>query len=205
MKRIFIDPGHGDRGGDYGAIAKDKTRESDITLSIADFTKKYLEEMDYEVYLSREGFVSSYSIASETLGDLPYRVRDANDSMSDLFISIHCNSATSPSANGTEIYYTSSEGKRLSKCILNEVLYLQKLKLKRYKVNEHLSTLWGFTNRGIKEGSFYVLTNTDMPAILIETLFLSNTEDLELLKKKEFQVFYAMAIANGIEKYFQGK
>jgi len=43
-----------------------------------------------------------------------------------------------------------------------------------------------------------------MPAILIETLFLSNPEDLELLKSREFQVFYAFAIANGIEKYLKG-
>jgi N-acetylmuramoyl-L-alanine amidase len=201
MKRIFIDPGHGDQGGDFGAIAKDKTREADIVLEIARIAKEYLKEKGYEVYLSREKKISTYPIYSESLGDLPYRADRANYLKADLFISIHCNAASSSEANGTEIFYTSSSGQKLAKDILNEVLYLQKLKKKRYTADKNKVNLWSFLNRGVKQGSFYVLNNTDMPAILIETLFLSNSEDLELLKSREFQCFYAFAIANGIEKY----
>jgi len=204
MKKIFIDPGHGDQGGDYGAIAKDGTRESDIALKIADITGEYLKEKDYKVHLSRDKKTSTYPIYSDSLGDLPYRAEKANDLKCDLFISIHCNSASNQEAYGTEIFYSSSNGKKLSKCILNEVLYLQKQKLKKYKADKRKSYIWNFPNRGIKKGNFYVLTATDMPAVLIETLFLSNPEDLELLKNREFQTFYAFAIANGIEKYFEG-
>lgn len=204
MKRIFIDPGHGDQGGDFGAIAKDGTREADIVIEIAKITKEYLKEKGYEVYLSRDKQTSIYPIYSDKLGDLPYRADRANYLKADLFVSIHCNSVVSSEANGTEIFYTSSQGQKLAKNILNEVLYLQKLKKKRYTADKNKLNLWSFLNRGVKQESFYVLNNTDMPAVLIETLFLSNPEDLTLLKSKEFQVYYAMAIANGIEKYFEG-
>jgi len=202
MKRIFIDPGHGDQGGDFGAIGKDGTREADIVLEIAKIAKEYLQEKGYTVLLSRDKKTSTYPIYSESLGDLPYRVDRANYLKADLFVSIHCNAAVSPEANGTEIFYTSSQGQNLSKCILNEVLYLQKQKKKRYAADKNKVNLWNFLNRGLKQGSFYVLSKTNMPAVLIETLFMSNPEDLQLLKSKEFQVFYAFAIANGIEKYF---
>jgi N-acetylmuramoyl-L-alanine amidase len=200
-KRIFIDPGHGDTGKDFGAIAKDGTREADIVLEIAKITKEYLKKKGYDVYLSREKETSIYPIYNNDLGDLPYRTDRANYLKANLFVSIHCNAVVSPEANGTEIFYASSQGQRLAKCILNEVLYLQKQKKKRYISDKNKVNLWNFSNRGVKKDSLYVLNNTDMPAVLVETLFLSNPEDLELLKSREFQTFYALAIANGIEKY----
>jgi len=132
MKRIFIDPGHGDQGGDFGAIGKDGTREADIVLEIAKITKEYLQEKGHTVLLSRDKKTSTYPIYNESLGDLPYRTDRANYFKCDLFASIHCNAAGSSEANGTEIFYASTQGQKLAKCILNEVLYLQKQKKKRY-------------------------------------------------------------------------
>ena len=203
-KKIFIDPGHGDRGGDFGAVGSDGTREADIVLEISKIAKKLLEKEGYEVHLSREKEVSDFKIYSDSLGDLPYRTEKANNLEADLFISIHCNAATSYSACGTEIFYYSTYGQSLAYKILNEVLYLQKVKIKKAQSQEERK-LWAFPNRGLKIGSFYVLTNTDMPAVLIETLFLTNTYDLQLLKNKDFKYMYGMAIANGVKSYFKGK
>jgi len=206
MKKIYIDPGHGDQGKDFGAIGSDGTREGDIALDIAEMTKEYLEE-NYQVFLSRQGDMTSFPISNNDLGDLPSRVQDANKKECDLFISIHCNGNDNTSASGTEIYHCpgSTEGEKLARAILNEVLYLQKVKKGRYKNDKNLSNLWDFTNRGIKEADYYVLTNTDMTAVLCETLFMSNKEDLKLLKNSEFQAMYAFAIAMGVNKYFDVK
>ncbi len=206
-KKIYIDPGHGDQGKDFGAIGPDGTREADIALTIAVFTKKNLETNGYEVFLSRQGDVTSFPISSSKLGDLPSRAQDANKKECDLFISIHCNANDNTSANGTEIYHCpgSIEGEKLAKTILNEVLYLQKIKKEKYKADKALLNLWDFTNRGVKEASYYVLTNTDMAAVLCETLFMSNQDDLKLLKTSEFQTAYAQAIVSGINKYFNVK
>lgn len=205
MKRvIYIDPGHGDIGGDFGAVGGDGTREADITLAIAQATKNELIKRKYEVHLSRNSETTSFPIYSESLGDLPFRVEEANKTDAELFISIHCNASESSSASGTEIFYFpgSASGKITAKCILNEVLYLQKIKKAKAKTDKHMLNLWDFTNRGLSEWNFYVLSQTAMPAVLIETLFLSNSEDLELLKTKEFQKFYALAIANGIDRLY---
>ncbi len=197
QRKIFIDPGHGDQGGDFGAIASDGTREADVTLDIAKKLKNLLTGKKFQVYMSRERETNDLPIYNDNLGDLPYRVDRANKLKADLFVSIHCNAAVSEAA-GTEIFYCSGskEGQKLAKAILNEVLYLQKIKV------EKNGELWDFPNRGIKTGRYYVITKTSMPAVLIETLFLTNPFDLKLLKTKKFRQFYAMAIANGIGKYF---
>ncbi len=207
MEKIFIDPGHGDIGKDFGAIGKDGTREADIALSIGKTAKTLLEKDGYKVYMSREKEMSGNPLYSQSLGDLPYRTKAANDAGCDLFISIHCNASSNSAGNGTEIYHCpgSTEGKKLAKAILNEVLYLQKVKKEKHKTDKALLKLWDFTNRGVKEGNYYVLTDTDMPAVLCETLFMSNPDDLKLLKTSEFQTAYAQAITSGVNKYFNVK
>jgi len=207
MKRIFIDPGHGDTGKDFGAIGSDGTREADIALGIGKTAKTLLEKDRYKVYMSREKEISGNPLYSQSLGDLPYRTQAANNMECDLFISIHCNASNNSTANGTEIYHYpgSIEGEKLAKAILNEVLYLQKIKREKHKADKTLLNLWDFTNRGVKEASYYVLDNTDMPAVLCETLFMSNPDDLKLLKTSEFQTAYAQAIASGVNKYFNVK
>jgi N-acetylmuramoyl-L-alanine amidase len=206
QKKIYIDPGHGDIGGDFGAIGADGTREGDIALAIAEILKGYLIADGYQVFMSREKETSDFPIYSESLGDLPSRVQGANNADCDLFISIHCN-AGDGGADGTEIYHCpgSTEGEKLAKAILNEVLYLQGIKKNKYKASNNLFNLWNFPNRGVKEANFYVLTNTSMTAVLCETLFISNSDDLKLLKDREFQLFYASAIESGINEYFNIK
>jgi len=201
MRKIIIDPGHGDAGCDWGAVAKDGTRESDIVLNLAKKLESMLTQKGYNVILTRKSRINNLPITSNKLGDLPARTGIANKEKADLFISLHCNSNTNTSANGTEIYYCSGskDGKNLAAKILNELLYLQKIKLKK----SNNPNFWDFINRGKKEATFYVLSETNMPAVLVETLFLSNKDDLTNLKSEEFLTTYATAITNGINMYFK--
>ena len=96
IKKIVIDPGHG--GKDPGAMGKLSLREKDITLDIAKRLKRYLEEANIEVSLTRsdDSFISLWR-----------RADMANKKDADLFVSIHANAAHSSQAKGFEVFYLS--------------------------------------------------------------------------------------------------
>lgn len=171
---IAIDPGHG--GKDPGAIV-DNYMEKDINLNIALKLKDILVKENISIIMTRD--------KDETV-DLQQRCEIANTSKADYFISIHCNSFPDPSANGTETYaYPKSlVGRNLAQYVQNEIVEILKT-----------------TNRGVKYESFYVLKHTTMPAILVETAFMSNPQNLDLLLQKPDD--FAKGIANGIIKFIK--
>ena len=171
MTRVAINPGHF-RGADPGACAGG-LREVDINLAVTDLLAPLLEAKGHEVRI----------IHSNELDDI---CAEANDFDADIFVSIHCNSAANPQANGAEFFYAdgSSDGYRLAE-------YLR----------ESYKNL-GFTDRGLKTKSLYVVNNTNMPAVLIELGFISNEEDREKLNSSYWQNLMASRIAIGIEVYF---
>ncbi len=200
---IFLDAGHGDKGGDFGACY-DNTRESDITLKFAQALELELMKLGYRVLQTREKTVSDLPMTNHSLGDLPARVDMANKNMANLYISLHCNASTSSQASGMEIYYypTSWASEKLAYWIENEIKYIKKVK-KAKTIPAEKPKMWDFGDRGTKRGRFYVLSQTNCPAVLIETLFLSNIEDRARLKNRDFQKSFAFAIANGIDRYLQ--
>ena len=105
MKVIVIDPGHG--GRDPGAVGPGGTEEKNVNLAIAHLVHTRLQQ-DYSVFMTRKN--------DETV-TLTARSALANAKKADLFISIHCNAATNPLANGTETYYASPTGAKLAKHI----------------------------------------------------------------------------------------
>ncbi len=110
---------------------------------------------------------------------LVQRVNIANSSRVDVFVSIHFNAFNSR-AYGTEIFATSSQGRKFAKPVLTEIVKL------------------GFFNRGIKNGShLYVVRNTDMPAILVECCFIDSQKDMNL--------YNGEAMANAIVKGLTGE
>ncbi len=171
---IAVDPGHG--GKDPGAVVGDY-KEKDINLNIALKIRDILVKENIGVIMTRD--------KDETV-DLQQRCDIANKSKADYFISIHCNSFTDPSANGTETYAypRSLAGRNLAQYVQNEIV-------------EMLKT----TNRGVKYESFYVLKHTVMPAILVETAFMSNPQNLDLLLQKPDA--FAQGIANGTIKFLK--
>lgn len=170
LKKIFIDAGHG--GSDSGA-AGNNLKEKDITLSIS----KQLGNI-----LNSQGYAIKYSRTSDTYISLEDRAKEANAWGADLFVSIHTNAFSSSSARGTECYtHPSASGtaKTLSKNVANAI-----------------SRNLGIPNRGHKEADFAVLRLTNMPAILVETAFISNSNDATLLRTRQDE--FASTISNQI-------
>ena len=175
MPKICIDPGHG--GKDSGAVGNG-LQENDIVLSIAKMLKSMLIEKGFKICRTRE---------DDTFVELKDRCIIANKAKADIFVSIHCNSAENKSAYGFEIYHTqgSIQGQKLSADI-------------KLSINENKEIIR--KDRGIKTANFTVITGTNMPAVLVETAFISNIEDSKILKTKQSE--FARAICKGICTYF---
>lgn len=173
--KICIDPGHG--GKDPGAIGPSGTKEKDITLAIALKLKPLLENRGIEIYLTR---------TADIFVDLSIRAKMANEAHADYFVSIHCNSAINPQAHGIETYcYVKSEkAEKLANMVQSEIVKAT-----------------GLMDRGVKTANFAVLRETKMPAILIETAFISNINEEKLFKNVVFQDKIAIAIAKGLCRY----
>ena len=172
MAKVWLDAGHG--GNDPGALGSG-LKEKDITLAITLKAGKELE---------RHGVKVGYTRKNDKTVNLNSRGPLANKYGADVFVSIHTNAHNS-NAQGVETYSfpNSKNGARLAKLIQDEVL-----KAKLYT-----------KNRGTKTANFAVLRQSKMPAALIETAFITNKQDAQLLKNKQSE--FATAIAKGVLKY----
>ena len=171
-KRVWLDAGHG--GTSPGACGGD-IRESDVALSV---TLKVGE------ILSKKGIGVLYTRTDDTSVSLSKRSHEANQAKVDAFISIHCNSASNTNARGVETFCYKFKYRPLADAIQKQLTadpYLYKY------------------DRGVKEGDFHVIRETNMDAALVELAFISNGEDRWLLKNK--QDGFAKAIANGIMNF----
>ena len=176
MKRIVLDPGHGDT--DSGAVSIDGLRESDVVLSIAYKVREILKH-SFDVYMTRD---------SDTFVSLNYRSSYANN-LGDVaaFVSIHCNAASNTSASGWEIF--TSKGDTGADALAASIG-------KRYAARFTIPA------RGLKEANFSVLQHTNMPAVLVECCFLSNAEEAQWISSDAIQQQHAEAIADGIIDHF---
>lgn len=180
---VILDAGHG--GSDEGAKVR-HLQEKKITLQTAIQAKKILEEMGYRVLLTRkkDSFIS-----------LPKRVSIANQTKALLFISIHCNAASNPLAQGLEIYYyKGGDATKSAKSLFLADTTLQKI-----------LGITGCASRGVKSGRFYVIRETEMPAILVEIGFLTNTEEWANMRSKPYLEKIAKGLAQGIDAYVKGE
>lgn len=165
---VTIDPGHG--GIDPGC-GEEGALEKDIVLPISMNLKALLEAAGVTVVMTRT--------TDETVS-LDDRAIIANSAGSDLFVSIHCNSYEGQ-ARGMDCYYHKSEpAKQLAQAILDEAANLK------------------VTTRQVQKNNYQVLWDTDMPAVLVETGFLTNPEDCAALLDPAHQETVAQAIANAV-------
>ncbi len=174
---IVIDPGHG--GLDPGAIGIGGIRETDIVLEVSKIVKNLLSDKGVKVRLTRKNEVDL---------DLAPRVSFANNEDADIFVSIHANASRGKrrDINGLEtFYYKGWKGRLLAKNIQKQIL----------KVSP------GSPDRGVKQGRFYVIKNTSMPAVLVEIGFLTGRLDARRLEKATHRKRLAYAIAKGILEY----
>ncbi len=174
---VVIDPGHG--GPDPGAVGIAGIRETDVVLEVSKIVKKLLSEKGVRVRLTRKNEVDL---------DLPPRVSFANNMDADIFVSIHANASRGKrrDINGLEtFYYRGWKGKYLAKKIQKQILRVSP----------------GSPDRGVKQGRFYVIKNTRMPAVLVEIGFLTGRLDARRLEKSTHRKRLAYAIAKGILEY----
>lgn len=181
---VYINPGH-DIKYDSGATGYG-LREADIALAVGKLLKSILEGIGINVMMRQSDNLNNDSSYSDRdVAVCP----EANENGADIFVSLHCNAASTTAANGTEcLYYPGSANSQLlSQCIQNQIV-----------------GSFGTTDRGIKERpNLIVLKSTDMPATLVEMAFISNQSDANLLSNYQYR--FAAAIARGITDYMSGK
>ena len=222
-KLVVVDPGHEIESVDPGASATHngiRYVEGNLNLQIAVKLKAQLEAMGIEVYMTRyDGLI----IDKDSTESLKNRVKVANELDADLFVSIHHNSYTSPSAHGFEVYY--STGTPVSTNMVSRGLITQDgrdltLERRSYTArnleeksqvskalattisNEGSSTL-GLYNRGAKDSNLYVCKNTLMPSILIENGFITNPTEAVKVSTTSHQQKLAEIVAKNIGNVLQ--
>lgn len=180
---IILDPGHG--GEDDGCVRED-IAEKDINLCIAKAVKKNLQQMGYDVMLTREG---------DEAVSLEQRVQFANGKQGDIYISIHQNACEelNSDVHGIETYYCSGKEEDGSKRLAS---ILQK------GITANTEAL---DRETLDKEDLYVIRETNMPSCLVETGFLSNRTERELLATAEYQDQLAEAIAGSVDLYFHPK
>jgi N-acetylmuramoyl-L-alanine amidase len=190
-RTIIIDPGHG--GNDPGTL-KNGLMEKDIVLSISKKLQKRLIELGYNVLLTRDEDKTYYTPTdvdgSRVRKDLDGRIKYAKNNNAELFISIHVDSLPEDSRqNGSIVfYYPKLEQSKIYATNVQDVL------------NNILVNNEPRTKQDIRSENFYVLKYSDMPSILIETGFITNSQDRLLLTQDSFLDKLAEAISEGINK-----
>ncbi len=223
-KIIIIDPGHG--GEDPGAVGKRRTYEKNIVLSIAREIKKAINKMPgYRAVLTRDG---DYYVSFRK------RLQKAKDLGASLFISIHADAARSRSAKGSSVYCLStgaasneaakllaknenlsdilggvpeSEGNNESNQIIMNMFQTNTINLSKIYAGilmKHLDMVSRLKHKRIQEAPFRVLKLPDIPAVLIETAYISNPQEENLLKQSSFQKKLAKSITSSIGEYLSG-
>nr|WP_174783524.1 N-acetylmuramoyl-L-alanine amidase [Dolichospermum sp. UHCC 0352] len=175
---VIIDPGHG--GKDSGAIGIGGVQEKNIILPIGKRIAEILERNGIQVIMTRD---SDYFVT------LPGRVTMAQQANADVFVSIHANSAGAnrPEVSGLETYYYDS-GLTLARVVHKKIL--QSLNVR---------------DRNVRKARFYVLRKNSMPAILVETGYLTGRDDVAKLRTSAYQNQMADAIAQGILQYLKSR
>ena len=175
---VMIDPGHG--GPDVGAT-RNGVYEKDIVLAMSQQLGRILQQMGYSVMYTRTGDIDL---------DLEPRVQIAENARASAFVSVHVNSldAHASQVNGVETYYapSSSLGKSLAEFVHAQIL---------------AST--GANDRGVRSARFHVITKTSMPAILVETGFITNPSEASKLVNSAYQQRMAEAIARGVDQFLK--
>ena len=216
VSRIVIDPGHG--GKDPGAVGPGGILEKHLTLEVAKILAKRLQLEGFEVFLTRD---------RDVFMTLEERTAVANRKKADLFLSLHVNANENRSVRGIETYFlnlttdassiqvAARENATTQKSLSDLQLILNDLMLNS-KINESSRfascvqknlmgsvTHIGYRGRdlGVKQAPFYVLLGAQMPSILLEMGFITNTNDCTLLRRSTYQQTLVEGIAKGINTY----
>ena len=184
-KTIVIDPGHG--GTDPGAVGQQRTMEKDITLAVAMQAKALLEKSGANVVMTRTDDRDVFGPNASAVDELKARANFANNGKTDVFVSIHINSATIADAGGTATYYYPKTQYDL---------------MLAQNMQDSLVRAGGLWDRGVNSANFYVIKRTLVPAVLLELAFISNPAEEKLMNTAQFQQRMGQAIVQGLDRFF---
>ncbi len=188
---IVIDPGHG--GSDPGKVGVDGVMEKDINLKIAKQVDELLKELGIYVIMTRESDVSlgDQEGNQKKVTDLMTRVELINEVKPELVVSIHQNSYSSEKIKGAQVFYyeQSKEGEKAAKLMQEALLSLDGDNKREAKGND----------------TYYMLSRTAAPTIIVESGFLTNPTEAKNLVDEAYQKEVAEAIVDGIQSYLKSE
>lgn len=222
---IAIDAGHG--GQDPGAVGPSGTREKDVTLAIArELARQVDATPGLKAYLTRD---------SDVFIPLHHRTRLAREAGADMFISVHADAAHNRNAKGSSVYVLSLRGASSQRArwladkenaadliggvrlqetddtlasVLLDLTQSGQMKASEdagQHILEGLKRIGNNHKPHIERANFAVLRTSDMPAMLVETAFLSNPEEEKRLIDPQFQRTVARAVLDGVNTYFSNQ
>ncbi|WP_434212025.1 N-acetylmuramoyl-L-alanine amidase [[Pseudomonas] boreopolis] len=219
---VAIDPGHG--GQDPGAIGPTGKREKDVTLAVArELARQVNATPGLKAYLTRD---------SDVFIPLPMRAKKARAAGADIFISIHADAAENRSASGSSVYVLSTKGassqrarwladkenaadlvggvrlQQTEDTLANVLIDLAQSGHMKASEDAAGHVLGGLKRIGnnhkphLERANFAVLRTSDMPAMLVETAFISNPEEERRLTDPAYQRRLASAVLDGVNTFF---
>lgn len=187
-KIICIDPGHG--GTDVGAIGHKGNKEiyeKDVTLSIALPLRDMLTSAGAKVVMTRSTDKDVYGPWADDDPELQARCDVGNQANADVFVSIHIDSFSNSSVDGTTAYYYPKTAKDL---MLAQMLH------------QSTMNLLSIPDRGVRSGHLYVNVNTKMPSVLMEMGYISNPHRVQMLTSNWGPKSIAKSLFKGLVDYF---
>lgn len=219
---VAIDAGHG--GQDPGAVGPTGKREKDVTLAMArELARQINATPGLKAFLVRD---------SDVFIPLPSRAQRARAAKADIFVSLHADAAENRSARGSSVYVLSTKGASSQRArwladkenaadlvggvrlqqtenvlagVLLDLAQSGHMRASEDAANHVLGGLKRVGNNhkpNIERANFAVLRTSDMPAMLVETAFISNAEEEKRLTDPAYQRKVAGAVVDGINTYF---
>ncbi|MBR6052037.1 MAG: N-acetylmuramoyl-L-alanine amidase [Clostridia bacterium] len=189
IRTIVIDAGHG--GIDGGAVADDGTLEKDLNLALAKTVERLLISLGADVVMTRTDDVmfAESSSPHKKLDDLTHRIKTTESAVDAVFVSIHMNKFPVQKYSGLQVYYSKNneESHALADVLQSAAqAYIQPQNARQTKA---------------AGDEIYLLSKLTCPAVLIECGFLSNHDELALLKTEEYRNKLAAVIAVTVTEY----
>lgn len=185
---VVIDPGHG--GYDPG-VKRDKLTEKAVALEIALILRDYLQATGARVVMTREtdrDLLVLPTAGAKKRRDMQNRLKIITDANPTLLISVHVNATRDSFWHGSQVFFKSGcEGAELLAGMMQQ----------------ELSRILANTNRQAQPGDYFILNEAQMPAVLVETGFISNPQEAGLLLQPEYQAKVAWAIYLAVIKYVE--
>ncbi len=219
---IALDPGHG--GEDPGAVGQRGTREKNVTLAIARRLRALID--------AQPGMRAILTRDDDYFVPLTTRVQKARRVRADLFISIHADAFTTPTAKGSSVFALSEHGatsaaarwlaqreneadliggvnldskdRMLAKTLLDlsQTAQINDWLRVGRSVLDGIGTINALHKGSVEQAGFAVLKAPDIPSILVETAFISNPEEELKLSNDRYQQKFAESIFGGVKRYF---